>query len=59
MPTHHILPLPGYTPTIGRLVAMLTYARQTTFAAVDGLAREQLSIVTFVIRGWHGSVLTP
>jgi uncharacterized damage-inducible protein DinB len=38
----HILPLPGYTPTIGRLVAMLTYARQTTFAAVNGLAREQL-----------------
>ena len=42
MPTHHILPLPGYTPTIGRLVAMLTDARQTTFAAVDGLTREQL-----------------
>ena len=42
MTTHRILPLPGYTPTIGRLVAMLTYARQTTLAAVDGLTREQL-----------------
>ena len=42
MPVHHILPLPGYTPTIGRLVAMLTYARETTFAAVNGLGREQL-----------------
>ena len=42
MTTHRILPLPGYTPTIGRLVAMLTYARQTTLAAVNGLTREQL-----------------
>ena len=40
--THRILPLPGYTPTIGRLVAMLTYARQTTLAAVNGLTRDQL-----------------
>jgi uncharacterized damage-inducible protein DinB len=37
-----ILPLPGYTPTIGRLVAMLSYARQTTLQAVEGLTREQL-----------------
>lgn len=29
--------IPGYTPTIGRLVGMLTYARSTTLAAVDGL----------------------
>jgi len=42
MPTHRILPLPGYAPTIGRLVAMLAYARNTTLAAVDGLTREQL-----------------
>lgn len=42
MTTHRILPLPGYTPTIGRLVAMLTYARDTTLAAVNGLTREQL-----------------
>ena len=42
MITHRILPLPGYTPTIGRLVAMLTYARQTTVAAVNGLTRDQL-----------------
>jgi uncharacterized damage-inducible protein DinB len=42
MPPYRILPLPGYTPTIGRLVAMLSYARQTTLAAVDGLAPQQL-----------------
>jgi uncharacterized damage-inducible protein DinB len=42
MPPHRILPLPGYTPSIGRLVAMLSYARQTTLAAVDGLTNEQL-----------------
>ena len=41
-PSHHILPLPGYTPTIGRLVAMLYYARDTTLKAVQGLTREQL-----------------
>ena len=39
---HRIEPLAGYTPTIGRLVAMLTYARQTTLAAVNGLTGEQL-----------------
>ena len=32
-----IEPIPGYTPTIGRLVGMLTYARNTTVAAVGGL----------------------
>ncbi|MEO7085676.1 MAG: DinB family protein [Gemmatimonadaceae bacterium] len=32
-----IEPIPGYSPTIGRLVGMLTYARSTTLAAVDGL----------------------
>ena len=42
MPEYRILPLSGYTPTIGRLVAMLTYARGTTLAAVNGLTREQL-----------------
>ena len=39
---HRILPLPGYTPTIGRLVGMLTYARDTTLAAVNGLTPAQL-----------------
>ena len=39
---YRILPLPGYSPIIGRLVAMLTYARQTTLAAVKGLTPEQL-----------------
>jgi uncharacterized damage-inducible protein DinB len=42
VPAYRILPLPGYTPTIGRLVAMLSYARQTTLDAVKGLTREQL-----------------
>jgi uncharacterized damage-inducible protein DinB len=42
---YRILPLPGYTPTIGRLVAMLSYARQTTLRAVAGLTREQLDHV--------------
>jgi uncharacterized damage-inducible protein DinB len=37
-----IEPLAGYAPTIGRLVAMLTYARSTTLAAVDGLTVEEL-----------------
>ena len=42
MPQYRILPLSGYTPTIGRLVAMLSYARQTTLKAVEGLTRDQL-----------------
>lgn len=37
-----IEPLAGYAPTIGRLVGMLTYARETTLAAVEGLSVAQL-----------------
>jgi hypothetical protein len=37
-----IEPTPGYAPNIGRLVGMLTYARSTTLAAVDGLTMAQL-----------------
>jgi uncharacterized damage-inducible protein DinB len=37
-----IEPIAGYTPTIGRLVGMLTYARSTTLAAVGGLSPAQL-----------------
>lgn len=37
-----IEPLSGYSPAIGRLVAMMNYARATTLRAVDGLAMEQL-----------------
>ena len=37
-PSFRIEPLPGYTPTIGRLVGILTYARQTTLTAVEGLS---------------------
>ena len=42
MTSGRIEPLPGYTPTIGRLVCMLAYARQTLLAAVEGLSREDL-----------------
>ena len=35
-------PLPGYTPTIGRLVGILTYARHTTLTAVEGLSAADL-----------------
>ena len=37
-----IEPIPGYTPAIGRLVGMLTYARSTTLAAVEGLTLAEL-----------------
>jgi len=37
-----IEPIAGYTPTIGRLVGMLTYARSTTLVAVDGLTTAAL-----------------
>ncbi len=37
-----IEPIGGYAPTIGRLVGMLSYARSTTLAAVDGLALPDL-----------------
>jgi uncharacterized damage-inducible protein DinB len=37
-----IEPIAGYSPTIGRLVGMLTYARSTTLAAVEGLTTAEL-----------------
>jgi uncharacterized damage-inducible protein DinB len=37
-----IEPLPGYAPTIGRLVGILLYARRTTLAAVEGLSMAEL-----------------
>lgn len=37
-----IEPIAGYSPTIGRLVGMLTYARSTTLAAVEGLTLDEL-----------------
>ncbi len=37
-----IEPVPGYAPTIGRLVSMLTYSRQTLFASVEGLSCAEL-----------------
>jgi uncharacterized damage-inducible protein DinB len=42
MTSHRIEPLPGYAPTIGRLVGMLTFARQSLLSAVEGLSRDQL-----------------
>lgn len=38
----YIKPLPGFTPTIGRLVGMLTYTRQTLLEAVAGLSCDEL-----------------
>lgn len=37
-----IEPIAGYTPAIGRLVGMLSYARSTTLGAVDGLSVAEL-----------------
>ena len=37
-----IEPIDGYSPTIGRLVGMLTYVRSTTLAAVEGLTIPEL-----------------
>ena len=42
MTSLRIEPLPGYAPTIGRLVGMLTYARHTLLASVEGLSRDAL-----------------
>ena len=37
-----VAPTPGFSPQIGRLVAMMTYARRTTLQAAAGLGVEQL-----------------
>jgi uncharacterized damage-inducible protein DinB len=37
-----IEPIPGYCPTIGRLVCTLTYVRHTLIAAVNGLGQREL-----------------
>ena len=37
-----IEPAAGYSPNIGRLVGMLTYARSTTLIAVNGLSTPEL-----------------
>ncbi len=42
MTTHYITPHPGFAPTIGRLVSMLSYARQTLLEAVEGPSRDEL-----------------
>jgi uncharacterized damage-inducible protein DinB len=41
-PSFRIEPLPGYAPTIGRLVGILLYARKTTLTAVEGLSTAEL-----------------
>jgi len=45
VPILRIEPIAGYAPTIGRLVSMLAYARETLISAVEGLSREQLDHV--------------
>ena len=45
MPNLRIEPIAGYSPTIGRLVCMLTYARETLIAAVTGLGQVELDHV--------------
>jgi hypothetical protein len=42
MGLRRIEPLPGFTPTIGRRVGMLTQARQGLLSAVRGLSEAQL-----------------
>lgn len=37
-----IEPIANYSPTIGRLVCMLTYVRQTVISAVSGLGQREL-----------------
>lgn len=41
-PSYRLEPLPGYAPTVGRLVGILLYTRHTTLAAVEGLSMAQL-----------------
>ena len=41
-PSFRLEPLPGYAPTIGRLVGILLYARRTTLAGVEGLSIAEL-----------------
>jgi uncharacterized damage-inducible protein DinB len=42
MSSLRITTLPGFTPTVGRLVCMMTYARETLLQSVQGLSREDL-----------------
>ncbi len=42
MTSYLIQDLSGFSPQIGRLVVMMSYARTTTLEAVKGLTREQL-----------------
>ncbi|HEX7004133.1 MAG TPA: DinB family protein [Trueperaceae bacterium] len=45
--------LPGYSPTIGHLVAMMNYARSTTLEAVAGLSPAELD---FLLDGEANSI---
>lgn len=38
MPSFRVEPLPGYTPAVGRLVAMMTYSREVLLRDVKGLS---------------------
>jgi uncharacterized damage-inducible protein DinB len=56
-PSFRIEPLPGYAPTIGRLVSMLHYARRTTLAAVEGLSVAELDHLQDLSSNSIGSLL--
>jgi hypothetical protein len=43
VPILRIDPIPGYSPTIGRLVCILTHARHTLIAAANGLGQRELA----------------
>ena len=53
----YITSLPGFDPTIGRLVSMLAYARRTLLAAVEGLSRDELDYLHDATRNTIGALL--
>ncbi|HNY40238.1 MAG TPA: DinB family protein [Bryobacteraceae bacterium] len=52
-----ITPVPGYSPTVGRLVSILTYVRQGSLAAVEGLSRDHLDHLYDVQSNTIGALL--
>jgi uncharacterized damage-inducible protein DinB len=42
MPELTVVPVPGFSPGVGRLVSMMAYARATTLQAVEGLTTAEL-----------------
>src|SRR4030095_1723799 len=58
-PSYRIERLPGYTPIIGRLVGMLSFARHTTLAAVEGLSIRELDHLHDEVSNSIGALLAP